>query len=75
MLVILHSLGIFVADLFKSRCLLEAEKTPPSQTWKTFLRNHAEAIAAIDLCMVPTLTFDRLLAFLVLGHGLCVTKT
>ena len=41
----------------------------PSQTWKTFLRNHAEAIAAIDICVVPTLTFDRLFAFLVLGHG------
>jgi hypothetical protein len=25
MLAILHSLGMFVADLFKSRCLLEAE--------------------------------------------------
>ena len=28
-----------------------------------------EAIAAIDMCIVPTLTFDRLFAFLVLGHG------
>jgi hypothetical protein len=27
---------------------------PPSQSWKTFLRNHAQAIAAIDLCVVPT---------------------
>jgi transposase InsO family protein len=43
--------------------------TPPSQSWKTFLRNHAQAIAAIDLCVVPTLTFTRLFAFLVLGHG------
>jgi Integrase core domain len=42
---------------------------PPSQTWKTFLRNHAESIAAIDMCVVPTLTFDLLFAFLVLGHG------
>ena len=42
---------------------------PPSQTWKTFLRNHAEAIAAIDMCVVPTLTFELLFAFLVLGHG------
>src|SRR6202158_3627080 len=41
----------------------------PSQPWKTFLRNHAEAIAAIDMCVVPTLTFDLLFAFLVLGHG------
>jgi transposase InsO family protein len=41
----------------------------PSQTWKTFLRSHAEAIAAIDMCVVPTLTFEFLFAFLVLGHG------
>src|SRR5262249_25319617 len=33
------------------------------------LRNHAEAIAAIDMCVVPTLSFDLLFAFLVLGHG------
>src|SRR5499426_2877345 len=42
---------------------------PPSQTWRTFLCNHADAIAAIDLCLVPTLTFECLFAFLVLGHG------
>src|SRR5262245_40232834 len=41
----------------------------PSQGWKTFFRNHAQAIAAIDLLVVPTLTFERLFAFLVLGHG------
>jgi len=27
-----------------------------SQGWKTFFRNHAQAIAAIDLFVVPTLT-------------------
>jgi hypothetical protein len=32
------------------------------------LRNHANAIAAIDLCVVPTLRFERLFAFLVVGH-------
>jgi hypothetical protein len=42
---------------------------PRSQSWRTFLRNHADAIAAIDLCVVPTLTFERLFAFLVVGHG------
>jgi hypothetical protein len=42
---------------------------PPSQGWRTFLRNHAPDIAAIDLLVVPTLTFERLFAFLVLGHG------
>jgi len=38
----------------------------PSQTRRTFLRNHADAIAAINLCVVPTLTS---FAFLVAGHG------
>ena len=28
-----------------------------------------EVIAAIDMCVVPTLTFERLFAFLVLSHG------
>ena len=41
----------------------------PSQSWKTFLRNHAQAIGAIDLWVVPTLTFERLFAFLVMGHS------
>ncbi len=44
-------------------------RRPPSQSCKTFLRNHAEAIAAVDVCVVPTVTFERLFAFLVLGHG------
>src|SRR6266566_7174346 len=57
MFAILHSLAMFVIDLFKS------------QGWKTFFRNHAHAIAAIDLLVVPTLSFERLFAFLVLGHG------
>ena len=30
---------------------------------------HAEEIAAIDLCVVPTVTFERLLAFIMIGHG------
>ena len=47
----------------------DAGSSPPSQSWKTFLHNHAEAIAAIDMCVVPTVTFERLFAFLVLGHG------
>jgi hypothetical protein len=61
-------LGFEVAQSTVSKYMTRPSK-PPSQTWKTFLRNHAEAVAAIDLCIVPTLTFDRLFAFLVLGHG------
>jgi hypothetical protein len=61
-------LGFEVAQSTVSKYIARPSK-PPSQSWKTFLRNHAEAIAAIDMCVVPTLTFDHLFAFLVLGHG------
>jgi transposase InsO family protein len=61
-------LGFEVAQSTVSKYMVRGG-TPPSQNWKKFLRNHAQAIAAIDLCVVPTLTFDRLFALLVLGHG------
>jgi len=51
-------LGFDVAQSTASKYLVHGE-TPPSQSWKTFLRNHANAIAAIDMCVVPTLTFLR----------------
>jgi transposase InsO family protein len=59
-------LGFEVAQSTVSKYMLRGG--PRSQGWKTFLRNHAPAIAAIDLCVVPTLSFERLFAFLVLGH-------
>jgi transposase InsO family protein len=40
----------------------------PRKAGRHFFAN-AEAIAAIDMCVVPTLTFERLFAFLVLGHS------
>jgi len=61
-------LGFEVAQSTVSK-YIERRPRPPSHTWKTFLQNHAEAIAAIDMCVVPTLTFDLLFAFLVVGHG------
>src|SRR4029077_8257050 len=36
--------------------------------WLTFLRNHREAIAAMDFFTVPTLTFGVLYCFFVIGH-------
>jgi transposase InsO family protein len=60
-------LGFEVAQSTVSKYMVQGGS--PSQSWKTFLRNHAQAIVAIDLCVVPTLTFERLFAFLVLGHG------
>src|SRR6201993_2359145 len=37
----------------------------PSQGWRTFLRNHAPDIAAMDLFVVPTISFDLLFAFVI----------
>jgi transposase InsO family protein len=61
-------LGFEVAQSTVSKYMVRG-RSLPSQSWTTFLQNHAEGIAAIDMCVVPTLTFERLFAFLVLGHG------
>jgi transposase InsO family protein len=42
---------------------------PPSQTWRTFLANHAHAIWAADLFVVQTLTFKTLYVLLFIAHG------
>jgi hypothetical protein len=64
----LLKLGFDVAQSTVSKYMARRQK-PPSQTWKTFLRSHGDAIAAIDLCVVPTATFERLFAFLIVGQG------
>src|SRR5262249_38209866 len=40
-------------------------REPPSQGWRTFLRNHASEIAAMDFFVVPTIGFDLLYAFVI----------
>jgi len=42
---------------------------PPSQCWRTFLNNHADGIAAMDLFVVPTISFRLLYGLLIMGHG------
>lgn len=39
------------------------------QSWTTFLRNHADSIAAVDLFVVPTIGFKLLYCLIVLGQG------
>jgi transposase InsO family protein len=43
-------------------------RRPPSQRWKTFLRNHADGIAPIDLFVVPTPSFWLPYDLLILNH-------
>ena len=44
-------------------------RAPPSQGWRTFLRNHADGIATMDLFVVPTISFRLLYGLLIMGHG------
>ena len=39
---------------------------PPNQEWRTFLRNHAPDIAAMDLFEVPTIGFKLLYGFVII---------
>jgi hypothetical protein len=63
----LLKLGIEVAQSTVSIYMVP-RRDRPLQTWKTFVRNHMEGIASIDLFVVPTIAFQQLFAFLVLRH-------
>jgi hypothetical protein len=56
----LLKLGFEVAKSTVSKYMIR-HRGPPAQTWRTLLRNHADAIAAIDLCVVHTAAFRRCL--------------
>ena len=43
-------------------------RRPPSQGWKTFLRNHADGIASIDMFVITTISFRLLYGLLVVGY-------
>src|SRR6266702_244606 len=64
----LLKLGFDVAQSTVSKYMLR-RRGPPSQGWKTFLRNHADGIASVDFLIVPTLAFERLFVFVILGLG------
>src|SRR5216683_5030622 len=58
-------LGIEVAESTVSRYMVRRRR-PPSQGWKTFLRNHAAGIASVDLFVVRTISFKLLYGLVIL---------
>jgi len=40
----------------------------PSQSWRTFLKNHAKDVIALDFLTVPTATFKVLFVLIILSH-------
>jgi len=64
----LLKLGIDVGQTTVAKYMAKRRR-PPSQGWKTFLRNHADGIASMDLFVVPTVSFRLLYGFLILRHS------
>ena len=62
-------LGFDVSERTISRWMKRAPRTPdPARPWLAFLRNHREAIAAMDFFTVPTVTFGVLYCFFVISY-------
>src|ERR1700723_1584049 len=61
----LLKLGFSVAQSTVAKYMVK-RRGPPSQGWKTFLRNHAPDIAAMDLFVVPTIGFKLLYGFVII---------
>src|ERR1700730_13150214 len=64
----LLKLGIEIGQTSVAK-YMATRRGPPSQGWKTFLNNHADGIAAMDLFVVPTISFRLLYGLLIVGHG------
>jgi len=65
----LRLLGYDVVDSTVAKYMVRRRTGPPSQSWKSFLRNHLNCTAACDFFVVPTATFRMLFCFVVLAHG------
>ena len=63
----LLKLGIDIGQTSVAKYMAR-RRGPPSQGWRTFLRNHADGIAAMDLFVVPTVSFRLLYGLLILRH-------
>ena len=61
-------LGYDVAESTVAKYVTRRGRRPPSQTWRTFLRNHLRTTAACDFFVVPTATFHLLFCFVILSH-------
>jgi hypothetical protein len=64
----LLKLGITVGQTSVAKYMARHRK-PPSQGWKTFLPNQPEGVAAMNLFVVPTISFRLLYGMLILSHS------
>src|SRR5437763_1451789 len=65
----LRMLGFELSERTISRWMKRAPRDPDrAKRWLAFLRNHREAIAAMDFFTAPTITFGVLYCFFVISH-------
>jgi transposase InsO family protein len=63
-------LGFDVSERSVSRWMKRAPRdSERARRWLAFLRNHREAIAAMDFFTVPTVTFQLLYCLFIIRHG------
>lgn len=65
----LRALGFTVSARTVRHYRTQALRRPPSQSWRTFLANHAPHIWAVDLFTVRTLTLQTLHTIVFIAHG------
>ncbi len=63
----LKMLGIEISESTVAKYMIR-HCNPPSQTWRTFLENHATELVSVDFFIVPTATFRILYVFVILHH-------
>jgi putative transposase len=63
----LLKLGIKISECSISKYMLRHPK-PPSQTWRTFLKNHSKQLVSVDFFTVPSAFFQVLFVFIVIQH-------
>jgi len=62
-------LGVDLSERTISRWMRRAPRDPePAKRWLAFLRNHREAIAAMDFFTIPTITFGVVCCFFIISH-------
>jgi putative transposase len=64
----LWNLGIEISERSVSGIIRRNSPKRPSQTWKTFIKNHMPDMVAVDFLVVPTIRFKMLFVFVVLSH-------
>ena len=64
----LLKLGIDVSQATVAK-YMGRRRQPPSQTWRTFLRNHIGQVVAADFFVVPTATYRLLFVMVLLAHN------